>query len=90
MVWSSQSRFHELLKEFHDLQDVFSVKRERLQRSRLSYKILLLEHYLEGRASWIFDMEAPVRVSGKMEENQLSMYFLYGSPHIDLPPQCRQ
>ncbi len=51
----------EILKEFHDAQDKRRVSAQRIHRSRLASSVPVLEHYIEGRASWVFDMYAPFK-----------------------------
>ncbi len=52
----NQLRFPELLKEFHDSQNMLRVQAERIRSAHLCARIPLFEHYVEGRASWVFDM----------------------------------
>jgi hypothetical protein len=54
---TKESRFRELLKQFHKSQDMGRVELERIYRSSLAFRIPVLEHYREGRASYIFDVE---------------------------------
>ena len=61
MPTQNQSRFNELLKEFHRAQDEARIYAERIRSSRLASGIPLLEHYSEGRATWVFDMNAPLK-----------------------------
>jgi len=53
----------ERLKEFHDAQDMHRVDAQRIHCSRLASSVPVLEHYIEGRASWFFDMYAPLKLN---------------------------
>jgi hypothetical protein len=59
----SQSRFSKLLEEFHDSRNVLRVEAERVHCSRLASSIPILERYIEGRASWVFDVQAPFKLN---------------------------
>jgi len=59
----SETSFVELLKEFHDTQDMLRVEAERIDCTCLTSTAPVLEHYIEGRASWVFDMDAPFKLN---------------------------
>lgn len=59
MPTQNQSRFDEILEEFDSIRDKARIDAERVHRSRLASIVPLLEHYREGRASWVFDMDPP-------------------------------
>ena len=59
---SASPRFRELLKELHDSENVCRVEAERVRCCGEFAAISLLEHYREGCASWVFNVQAPVEI----------------------------
>jgi hypothetical protein len=66
------SRFNELLKEFHDHENVGRIELERIRRFGEFSAIPVLKHYKQGRASWVFDVETPVEIDEVMREHRSS------------------
>jgi hypothetical protein len=61
-VCAKNQSFPELLQQFHNHQNMMRVEAERFNHSHVISRIPLLEHYLEGRASWLFDVKAPFKL----------------------------
>jgi hypothetical protein len=67
MCAENQSRFNELLKQFHHRQDVLRIDAERIHYASLAAKLSIWEHYAKGKISLIFNVESRPNGQSKRE-----------------------